>query len=88
MLEAQGLRAEVRGDQLYGAFGELPVLPSVWIMDEAAAERANRLVTDFLSGAAALRYGHERWSCAGCGEILEGQFTTCWQCGATRPQPV
>ena len=25
MLEAEGIRAEVRGDQLYGAFGELPV---------------------------------------------------------------
>ena len=33
MLEAGGIRAEVRGDQLYGAFGELPVLPSVWILE-------------------------------------------------------
>ena len=87
MLEAEGVRAEVRGDQLYGAFGELPVLPTVWIVDESLAERADRLVVDFLRGTAAQRYGHERWTCAHCGEMLEGQFTTCWQCGQTRPQP-
>ncbi len=88
MLEAEGVRAEVKGDQLYGAYGELPVLPTVWVLDEALAERANQLVIAFLRGDAAQRYGHERWTCARCGEILEGQFTTCWHCGETRPQPV
>ena len=57
MLEAEGIRASVLGDQLYGAYGELPVLRDV------------------------------RWTCAHCGENLEGQFTECWKCGATRPQP-
>ena len=85
MLEAEGVRAEVKGDQLYGAFGELPVLPTVWIFDDTLAERADRLVIEFLHGTAAQRYGHERWGCVGCGEILEGQFTACWKCGATRP---
>jgi hypothetical protein len=26
------------------------------------------------------------WSCPGCGETLEGQFTECWNCGAARPE--
>ncbi len=84
MLEAGGIRAEVRGDQLYGAFGELPVLPTVWILDDALAGRANELVIEFLRGAAAVRYAHERWTCPGCGEMLEGQFTACWKCGVLR----
>ena len=44
-----------------------------------------QLIADFLRGAAARRYAHERWVCVQCGERLEGQFTACWQCGALRP---
>ena len=87
MLEAAGIRASVMGDQLYGAYGELPVLPTVWVLDDALAAHAGGLVMDFLRGGAARRHRHERWTCAHCGEQLEGQFTECWQCGATRPQP-
>ena len=85
MLEAEGIRAEVRGDQLYGAFGELPVLPTVWILDASADAEAQRLVGEFLRGTPAWRHRHERWICAQCGEALEGQFTDCWNCGAARP---
>ena len=87
MLEAEGIRALVKGDQLYGAYGELPVLPTVWIFDDALAMHADRLVIDFLRGSAAHKYGHQRWTCAQCGENLEGQFTDCWKCGAPRPKP-
>jgi len=85
MLEADGIRAEVKGDQLYGAFGELPVLPTVWILDHTLAAHADQLVIEFLRGTAARRYVHERWTCTNCGETLEGQFTECWKCGASRP---
>jgi hypothetical protein len=88
LLESEGIRAEVRGDQLYGAFGELPVLPTVWILDPAADADANRLVGEFLRGTPAHRHRHERWNCVACGETLEGQFTDCWNCGAARPQAV
>ena len=84
MLEAEGIRSFVRGDQLYGAYGELPVLPTVWIFDDTLGAHADRLVIEFLRGTAARRYGHERWSCPQCGEVLEGQFTDCWNCGTAR----
>ncbi len=86
MLEAEGIRAEVKGDQLYGAFGELPILPTVWVIDDTLAGQAERVIIDFLRGAAARRYAHQRWTCTHCGEILEGQFTDCWKCGSPRPQ--
>ena len=85
MLEAEGIRASVLGDQLYGAYGELPVLPTVWVLEDTLAGEADRLVIDFLRGNAARRHGHERWTCAHCGENLEGQFTDCWNCGEARP---
>lgn len=87
MLEAEGIRASVLGDQLYGAYGELPVLPTVWVLEDTLAGEADRLVIDFLRGGAARKHSHERWTCADCGEDLEGQFTDCWNCGAARPQP-
>lgn len=87
MLEAEGIRSIVRGDQLYGAYGELPILPTVWILDDTLAAYADRLVIEFLRGSAAQRYGHERWTCPHCGETLEGQFTDCWKCGTPRARP-
>ena len=42
-------------------------------------------VLAFLRGAPAQRHAGERWRCAQCGESLEGQFTECWNCGASRP---
>ena len=85
MLEAEGIRAEVRGDQLYGAFGELPVLPMVWILDDSLDIEAMRLVGEFFRGTPARRHAHQRWTCPACGEQLEGQFTDCWNCGTARP---
>ena len=84
MLEADGIRAMVKGDQLYGAYGELPVLPTIWIFDDTHAAHAERVVVEFLRGSAAHKYGHERWTCGQCGEVLEGQFTECWNCGSAR----
>jgi rubrerythrin len=28
-----------------------------------------------------------RWACARCGEIVEGPFEQCWNCGAMRTDP-
>lgn len=85
-LESQGIEAVVRGEYLTGGWGELPVdLCSVWITDDAQFERANQLLTEFLGGALARKFGGEHWKCAKCGEELEGQFTACWNCGTVRP---
>jgi hypothetical protein len=85
MLEAEGIQALVKGDQLYGAYGELPILPTVWILDDALAAQAARIAMEYLQGTAARRHGHDRWTCPKCGETLEGQFTDCWSCGTARP---
>ncbi len=84
-LASHGIAAEVRGELLTSGWGELPLdVCSVWVKDDRDYGRGRELVTEFFSGAYARRHAGERWTCAGCGENLEGQFTQCWRCGATR----
>ena len=84
-LESQGVNTVVRGEFLTGGIGELPAdLCKVWVMDDRDFARADDLLRQFLQGAAARKYVHERWHCSACGEDLEGQFTACWNCGSAR----
>jgi hypothetical protein len=84
-LVSHGIAAEVRGEFLTSGWGELPVdVCSVWIADDAQYAQAQALLRDFLTGSLARKYGGQSWTCAQCGEKLEGQFTACWSCGAGR----
>lgn len=81
VLEAQGIRAVVKNERLASAMGELPPAEcqaEVWVLDEGDAQRAEQL----LRGGT--RAAGPPWTCAGCGERIEPQFTQCWRCGATR----
>jgi hypothetical protein len=84
-LAAHGIDAEVRGEYLTSGWGELPLdVCSVWVREDRDYARARELLSEFFSGAHARRYSGEAWVCASCSEPLEGQFTQCWRCGATR----
>jgi len=85
-LESQGIRAVVRGEMLTSGWGELPAdVCSVWIADDAQFDQASKLLVAFLKGTLARELGARSWQCPGCNEVLEGQFTACWNCGARRP---
>jgi hypothetical protein len=89
LLEADGIRAEVQGESLFGVRGEAPAtpdtLPSVWVVDESEAARALAMLA---------KYGRQEipdvaqasWLCSNCGEHVESQFTECWHCGTSRPR--
>lgn len=82
LVESAGIACTVRNRYLGGGAGELPLnecWPEVWVLDEADAARALRIVHSALEP----REG-ESWVCGGCGERLEPQFELCWQCGAPR----
>jgi len=86
LLEASGIAAVVRGEFLTSGWGELPVdVCSVWIADDTQYERAQAVLLSFLNGDLARDLRSQNWRCAGCGEQLEGQFTSCWKCGGARP---
>lgn len=81
LLAASGIVAELRNARLAGALGEIPFLetwPQLWVDDPAFA-RANELIERNMRGAGETG---EPWTCPGCGERIEGQFTECWRCGA------
>ena len=90
LLETAGIDAEVRNELLYGARGELPVtedmLPSVWVDEGADLPAAIELVRRYESGEGPRVAPGSSWTCPSCGECLEGQFTSCWQCGESKPQ--
>lgn len=84
VLESAGIRCLLRNQYLAGALGELPVnecWPQVWVVDEADAPRAARLIEAALPREAA---AGEPWNCPTCAEHLEAQFAQCWRCGALR----
>ena len=83
-LEQAGIACRLSGCYLQGAAGELPVDqcgPDLWLEREQDKELAMRII----EGRAGPGEPRPHWCCDGCGEWLEPQFSTCWQCGAARP---
>jgi hypothetical protein len=84
VLQAEGIRAELRNERLGGAVGEIPFLeawPELWVA-ELDFDHAQELIELELHS-----HGVEEpeWTCLGCGESVEGQFNECWKCGRLRP---
>ena len=85
VLENHSIPCVVRNDFLLGGAGELPVnetWPELWVIDDRDVDRARALVDGIVAAAHA---SGPPWRCASCGEHMEGQFTDCWSCGASRP---
>jgi len=88
LLESEEISAVVLGSALDAARGDIPFtaasLPSVWV-NESDVERATQIVDEFHRGGPAATQRQVPWKCPRCGETLEGQFTTCWNCGTEKP---
>jgi Putative prokaryotic signal transducing protein len=82
LLAAAGIESVLRNEHIGSAFGELPVdicAPEVWLTDPRQEEKALQLILE-----ASRPMGTAIWPCV-CGEAIEPQFFTCWNCGAHRP---
>ena len=80
-LRHAGIEASTQRYFLGAAAGELPpdqCLPEVWVSDDAQESQARDLLHALQNAP------QRRWACV-CGEIVEGGFDACWQCG--RPMP-
>ncbi len=55
-------------------------MPELWVMDNDQYEQAMTLIKENLPTSPS----PTTWKCANCGEQLEGQFTSCWRCGALK----
>jgi hypothetical protein len=80
LLQSYGIECVLKNENLSGAAGELPPTecwPELWLTDNKYYDEACRL----LSGEATAQ---QTWACCDCGEVLEGQFDRCWNCGKYR----
>ena len=83
LLEGEGVKCILRNEQLFAALGEIPFLeclPELWVVDDEVWPRARKLLDNWLQDDV----DADAWTCPSCGEILEGQFGACWQCGRQR----
>ena len=83
MLRQAGFDAAMQRYFLGSAAGELPpgeCLPEVWLMADDEREAEARALLD-----AFLHMPQRRWRCV-CGELVEGGFEQCWNCGKPRPE--
>ena len=79
LLGAEGIETRVRSMELWAAAVEIyfaeGARPSVWVKKHEH-ERAKAIIRDRDRSSSG-----RPWTCPGCGERLEGQFTACWRCG-------
>jgi len=74
-LQSFGIDCEIRNEFLQG----LPVTdapPEVWIVNDSDLEKASELVAEYWDE----QEEKASWDCPECGETVEGQFGTCWNC--------
>ena len=78
VLEAEGIRAEIRNEHLGSILGEMPFVetwPELWVANDLDFDRATQLITSVESESPGAS-----WRCKRCGEDNEGQFAACWKC--------
>jgi hypothetical protein len=87
LLEAEGIRTELRNAGAAGLAGEVPytqVYPELWVLDWMDEPRALALIRDYRDKDAATPPAAD-WTCPSCGETVDGVFAECWNCGAAMP---
>lgn len=84
LLRSRYIHCEVRGEGIFGLQGEIPFgessEPYIWLLDQSDTAKAAEIISEFQS-----EQHKQDWQCHECGELNEGQFGVCWQCGSIAP---
>lgn len=85
LLDRHLIRAVILGDHLSGAAGGLPadIYPTLWVLEDEDLERGRELIERFRADSTDSTPA-PAWTCAGCGETVDGHFDLCWSCGHAR----
>jgi hypothetical protein len=82
LLEEAKIPCLVRNEYLSMATGEIPFIPlELWVLNDDDYPRARETVDRWQNAEIE---NHGPWNCR-CGETIEGQFSSCWNCGRERP---
>ncbi len=82
VLESYGIPSDARS-QLPSRVHRGHRTTGLWVLDDAKANRARSII------AQAEKRGPRsaaRWRCGKCGELIEGPYDQCWQCGSPRSE--
>ncbi len=85
LLEQEHIPSWIKNQRGSSLAGEVPfaeVFPELWVLNDDDYPAARELWEHW---RAAVPSASTDWTCAGCGESHERDFTTCWQCGRDRP---
>ena len=86
-LEQAGIRCLIKNQRLSGLAGEIPfaeIFPELWVIQDEDAYRARQVLEEELISQPS---NPDSWTCAGCGEHHESQFSECWKCGRASASP-
>jgi hypothetical protein len=57
----------------------------IFALNEAQIDRAREIAARFVAGEPLVDpKTYKSWRCTACNELIEGQFDSCWKCGAQR----
>lgn len=87
LLEAEGIRTEIRNDGVLGLSGAAPFAPTdpeLRLIDEEDKPRAEAILRQYYEDSERAAKT-PAWTCEKCGETVEGIFTECWNCRAPAP---
>jgi hypothetical protein len=85
ILEERGITCWIKNEFLWAGIGEIPPIecwPQLCVGDNNYSE-AQRIVDEALSAKDVT----SAWKCNSCGEDVDGQFSECWNCGKSCPEP-
>ena len=90
ILEEAGIACFIRNESTQNLLAGLPdsaALPVLCVTEDADAPRAMELLRDFNKSEqqTADAENSAEWKCPQCGEIVPGNFGSCWQCETPRP---
>ena len=88
VLESNGIQCEIRGENLAGLRGLLPIsgetAPSIWIFEDTKYDEARMIIKEYEQTKLNEPANAVAWVCSFCGEESDSEFTECWKCGTSR----
>lgn len=85
LLDADGIECFLKNQYLTGGRGDLPLnecWPELWVTQDENYDQAMTIIAAVISNPNKLQASD--WRCS-CGELIEGQFGSCWNCGKDKP---
>lgn len=84
VLEQEGILCTIKNQQGSSLAGEVPfaeVFPELWVVNDHELPQAQEFLESWRQ---AQPPETTAWTCLKCGETLEKEFTTCWNCENVR----